>query len=85
MGDLINTDINKNLSLAYDDEFNHKYNRANKLNKEISVKDKIIDINENSSRHQNKNIKILKLELIEEEKKLKEVEEFLNNLDNIKD
>jgi hypothetical protein len=64
MGDLINTDINKNLSLAYDDEFNHKYNRANKLNKEISVKDKIIDINENSSRHQNKNIKILKLVLL---------------------
>jgi hypothetical protein len=32
-----------------------------------------------------RNIKILKLELIEEEKKLKSVEEFLNNLDNIKD
>ena len=52
--------INTKLSLLYDDDFNAKYNYSNRLNKEISLKDKIIDIHYDQSHKYRRNIKILK-------------------------
>lgn len=52
--------INTKLSLLYDDEFNAKYNYSNRLNKEISLKDKIINIHTKQNHKYRRNIKILK-------------------------
>jgi len=52
--------INTKLSLLYDDDFNAKYNYSNRLNKEISLKNKIIDIHYDQSHKYRRNIKILK-------------------------
>ena len=56
--------INTKLSLLYDDDFNAKYNYSNKLNKEISLKDKIINIHYDQSYKYRRNIKILKSVLL---------------------
>ena len=52
--------INTKLSLLYDDEFNAKYNYSNRLNKEISLKDKIINIHNKQNHKYRRNIRILK-------------------------
>ena len=56
--------INTKLSLLYDDEFNVKYDYSNRLNREISIKDKIININNQQYEKNILKVKILKLVLL---------------------
>jgi hypothetical protein len=56
--------IETQLSLLYDGEFDDRYDHVNKLNSEISIKNKIIHMTNNASTKQIKNIGILKQVLL---------------------
>ena len=60
----MNNNINTKLSLLYDDDFNAKYDYSNRLNKEIILKDKIINIYDKQGNKSKKSIKILKIIMI---------------------
>jgi hypothetical protein len=60
----MSNNITTDLSLLYDNEFDAKYNYSNRLNKEITLKDKILDISHHQHSMQRKKLKILKLVLL---------------------